>query len=249
MPSARITQDGDDLANIPLRILRERLREMIALRNTNAKEVSLASKNSESYVRDILSGRSNNPRMSALHSIAQVLQCDLQYLLGQSDNITAAEGRRGIYPMPILYIAEMGAYRPMLAKLKSSDARTVSADSHPNYPHARHFAVEVRDDSMDRAGIADGMFALCVDFTSARLTVESGEMYVISRTLAAVKHPEISIKRAMVYADRTEYRTESTKEDDTTLTVPTGSQMDDQEAQVEPIGLVYAAQKIFYRKK
>lgn len=246
MPSARITQGGDVLANIPLRTLRERLRELIALRDMNAKEVSLQSGNSESYVRDILSGRSNNPRMSALQAIAKVLQCDLNYLLGRSDTITVEEMRRGIRPMPVLFIAESGAYRPMLAKLITSETKTINADLSAGYPHAEHFAIAVRDDAMDRAGITEGMFALCVSFASARLTVESDKIYAIRRTIDGGKTFEISLKRAKVYSDRTEYRSESGNPGYGTLTLPVGSQMDNQDAQVEPIGLVYAVQKIFY---
>lgn len=246
MRRRRIAQNGDDLAKIPLRILRERLRELIALRDRNAKDVSLASGNSESYVRDILSGKSNNPRMSALQAIADVLQADLQYLLGQSDTITAEERRRGIHPMPVLYIAETGAYRPMLATIKTSDARTIHADLNASYPHAKHFAADVRDDAMDRAGITDGMFALCVDFTTARLTVESGKIYAIRRSLDGGKTHETIIRKAMAYSDRTEYQADSSKAGYGTLTVPSGSAIDDQEAQVETIGLVYGVQKIFY---
>lgn len=246
MRNRRITEEGADLAKIPLRILRERLRELIALRDTNAKEVSLASGNSESYVRDILAGRSNNPRMSALQAIADVLQADLQYLLGQSDTITAEERRRGIHPMPVLYIAETGAYRPMLATPKTSEARTIHADLNASYPHAKHFAADVRDDAMDRAGITDGMFAVCVDFTTARLTVESGKMYLIRRSLDGGKTYETIIRKAMAYSDRTEYSADSSRSGYDMLTVASGSAVDDQDAQVENVGLVYGALKIFY---
>lgn len=238
--------DGDDLAGIPLKQLKDRLRELLDLRSMTAKEASLLAGLGATYLADILSGKSRNPQMTPLQSIAQVLNCDLQYLLGQSDTITAEDGRRNVHPMPVLYIAETGAFRPMLAKSKTLAPRTIHADPHPNYPHARHFVAEVRDDAMDRAKLMGGMFALCVDFMSAKLTVESEKIYAIRRTMDGGKHYETIIRRAMVYTDRTEYKAESTSEDYDTLTIDAGSQMDNQGAQVEPIALVYGATTIFY---
>lgn len=232
---------GGDLAGIPLKQLKERLRELLDLRSKTAKEVSLAAGQGATYVADILSGKSKNPQMTPLQAIAQELNCNLQYLLGQSDTISAEDGRRGVQSMPVLYIAETGAFRPMLAKVKTTAGRVIHADRNPNYPHAEHFAAEVRDDAMDRTKLASGMFAICVSFASARLTIESGKMYAIRRSLDGGKSHETIIRRAMVYSDRTEYQPDSTHDYDT-LIVDAGSQMDNHGAQVEPVGLVFAAQ-------
>jgi transcriptional regulator with XRE-family HTH domain len=236
---------GSDLAGIPLKQLKDRLRELLDLRSKTAKEVSLAAGLSATYVADILSGKSRNPQMTRLQAIAQALNCDLQYLLGQSDNITAEEGRRGIHPMPVLYIAETGAFRPMLATTRTSNIRSINADLNTSYPHAKHIGIDVRDNAMDRAGLADGMTAVCVDFASAKLTVESEKMYAIRRTIDGGKTFETIIRRAMVYSDRTEYKPESSSPDYNTIIVPAGSQMDDQDGQVEPIAYVYGALRIF----
>lgn len=236
---------GGDLANIPLRQLRDRLREMLDLRSKTAKEVSLAAELGATYVADILSGKSKNPQMTPLQAIAKVLNCNLQYLLGQSDTITADDGRRGVQSMPVLYIAETGAFRPMLAKAKPSESRTIHADRHPSYPHAEHFVAEVRDDSMDRAKLPSGMLALCVSFASAHLTVESEKKYAIRRSLDGGKTWEIIVRKAMVYADRIEYQPESTSDEYETLTVDAGSPVDNQGAQIEPLGYCYGATLIF----
>lgn len=62
--------------------LRDRLRERIAAMNTTPRAVSLAAGLSPAAVRMILSGHSRAPKAETLTAIAQVLDCDLSYLLG-----------------------------------------------------------------------------------------------------------------------------------------------------------------------
>lgn len=242
MPTRRIKGDDIDVANLPLHILRERLRELLTLRSTNAKETSIKAGLSDSYVSDIFTGKSKNPRMTALQAIAEVLQVDLRYLLGQSDTITAEDRRRGIAPIPVKGIVEVGAYRPMLQKIRNSQGRDINADLSSSYPHAGHFALQVRDDAMSDAGIRDGMTALCVELATAGAGIENGKIYAIRRSLDGGKTFETSLKRAHVYRDRIEYRPESNDPDYKQVTVSAGSRVDDTEAEIETIGLVYAAQ-------
>lgn len=241
MPTGRITGDDGQVANLPLHMLRERLRELMTLRSTNAKETSLKAGLSQSYVTDILTGKSKNPRMSALQTISQVLDVDLRYLLGQSDTITADERRRGIAPIPVTGIVEVGAFRPMLQKIKNSQGRDVFAERSATYPHAAHFAMPVRDDAMGEAGIREGMIAICVDLATAGATIENGKIYAIRRTYDGGKTFETSLKRAHVYRDRVEYKPESRDPDYKPVTVPSGSRVDDTEAEVEAIGILSSA--------
>lgn len=239
----RITDDGTELAKFPLNLLRERLREAMAMRSTHAKEVSLKAGLGDTYVADILSGKNKNPRIPVLKSISEVLQCDLRYLLGQSDTFTTEQGQRELYPIPVLYISEMGVFRPMLAAPKNSPPRTINADLHPDYPHASHFAVDVRDDALG-AGKAARVTALCIDLQSARLIVESDRLYAISRTFDG-KNAEVTCKRAKVYQDRTEFHIEPNGNGNSMLTVLSGSQVDNEGAKVEVLGRIFGAQIIF----
>lgn len=241
MPPAGIMGDDKQVATLPLHILRERLRELLALRSTNAKETSLKAGLSESYISDIFQGKSKNPRMSALQAIAEVLQADLRYLLGQSDTVTADERRRGVMPIPVRGIVEVGAFRPMLQKLKSSQGRDVYAELNSTYPHADHFAMAVRDDAMSDAGIMEGMIVICVDLATSNAPIENGKIYAIRRTYDGGKTFETSLKRAHVYRDRIEYRPESSDPDYRPIMVAAGSRVDDTEAEIEAIGLLYQA--------
>lgn len=240
----RITGDGTELAKFPLNLLRERLREAMALRSTHAKEVSLKAGLGDTYVADILSGKNKNPRIPVLKSISEVLQCDLRYLLGHADTFTTEQGQRELYPIPVLYISEMGVFRPMLAAPKNSPLRTINADLNHDYPHASHFAVDVRDDTMARSKLRQGMTALCIDLHSARLIVESDRMYAISRTFDG-KNAEVTCKRAKVYQDRTEFHIEPNGNGNSMLTVLSGSQVDNEGAKVEVLGRIFGAQIIF----
>lgn len=137
----------------------------------------------------------------------------------------------------------------MLAKAKLRETRSIFADSNPSYPHAKHFALEVDDNSMDRAGIVPGrykLFALCVDFASAGLTIQHEKIYALRRSYDQGKTHETIIRRAAVYRDRIEYHPESSEPDYAVLKVVTGSRVDDGDAEIEPYGLVYGTQQIFY---
>src|SRR5262249_28277366 len=100
----------------------------------------------------------------------------------------------------------------------------------------------VRDNAMSAAGILEGMTAVCVDLATAGATIENGRIYAVRRTRDGGKTFETSLKRAHVYRDRIEYRPESSDPNYRTVTVAAGSQVDDTAAEIEPIGLVYAAQ-------
>jgi hypothetical protein len=156
-----------------------------------------------------LQGKSKNPRMSALQAIAQVLQVDLRYLLGQSDTITAEDRRRGIAPIPVKGIVEVGAYRPMLQKIKNSQGRDVLCRSEFKLSTCRPFCPagpRRRHERCRYPGRNDG--ALC-RFATAGLGSRMVKSTPSDGRYDGGKTFETSLKRAHVYRDRIEYRPES----------------------------------------
>jgi transcriptional regulator with XRE-family HTH domain len=69
--------------------IRKRMEEL----GLNAKQTSLKAGLGETYVRDILEGRSQNPRIEHLARVAKVLKCSVDDLRDPADNETPSHER------------------------------------------------------------------------------------------------------------------------------------------------------------
>jgi SOS-response transcriptional repressor LexA len=145
--------------------------------------------------------------------------------------------------IPVVGIVEAGAFREMPAYFTDgnhNESPLIVAERSSQYRGARHFAMEVRGDSMNAARpwpILPGMHVLCVDMVSAELMVETGRIYVVRRTLNAGQTWELTVKRARVFRDRVELHPESLNKIHVPLVIPRGH--DDDGTEVSAIGLVY----------
>lgn len=63
--------------------LRHQLRDRMKARGTNAKRLSLDAGRGETYVRDILQGKTLNPTIDGLRSLAAILGCTVAELTGE----------------------------------------------------------------------------------------------------------------------------------------------------------------------
>jgi transcriptional regulator with XRE-family HTH domain len=81
MTTSKATGRSDATEGLLQRRLRERL---MALRRT-PRSVSIDAGLSPDALRMILSGRSQNPRSDTLAALAEVLDCDVRYLMGATD--------------------------------------------------------------------------------------------------------------------------------------------------------------------
>ena len=66
-------------------MLVERIRKRIKELEISATEASLAAGLNSNAIGDILRGKTKSPRTHNLYAIASVLHCDVDYLLGKSD--------------------------------------------------------------------------------------------------------------------------------------------------------------------
>ena len=71
--------------------MRERIRAEMDAQGLNAKELSLRAKLSETYVRDLLEGRSQDPKLSKVLAVAQALGKDLAWLVEGAEVTELAE--------------------------------------------------------------------------------------------------------------------------------------------------------------
>lgn len=64
--------------------LRAQLRERLKARGMTAKRLSIAAGRGETYVRDLLQGRTHNPTIDGLRRLAEVLGCSVAELTGEA---------------------------------------------------------------------------------------------------------------------------------------------------------------------
>lgn len=245
-----------DKANMPealdempiTRIIVKRLQDRMKQLGTNASAVSREAHLGSTAVYDIISGKNENPSIPHLQAIARALKCDLAYLIGEQGYPSSSPDEIGTTPIPIAGIAETGAFRQMVDfDQLEHNLPVVHAPRSRAYPRARHFALEVRGDSMNAAKptpIVEGMYALCVDVISAELMIESGRIYAVRQTRDGGSTWECTIKRAKVYRDRTELLPESTNQAHQKIVVPRDLNADHTN-EVSAFGLVYGIYNSF----
>jgi hypothetical protein len=237
---------GDDVDEILLRTLCDRIQERIRVLDTNKAKVNAAAKLGESAVNDILGGRNTNPNLFLMHRIAVVLECDLEYLLGTSDIVKATAPIEGATPVPIAGEVEDGAWRKKIdlssqaMAQKESQKEIIYAVTNRHYPTARRFAVTVKGDGMDATKphpILPGAKVICVDFEEAELEVENGKLYVLQ-----LRRPnntfEYIIRRAKTSRKAVEFLPESSNPVHQPMTLPRDFNSDPTQ-DVRVIGLVY----------
>lgn len=234
---------GSDVERRQSKVLTERIRERMTALGTNARQTSLKAGRGATLISEILSGANNNPSNQVLLAIASALDCSVAYLLGETDIVSTEPEQRGTISVPVIGIAEAGAFRHMSAlNYDDSSLPMREVQLSRRFPRARHFALQIRGDSMNasRTGpLTDGMFVMCVDMKSADLEFENDRLYAVRRSLDRGRTFETSIKRATVFRDRIELASESTRQHDKFII--SRSPSSDSEPQVEAFGLVYAA--------
>lgn len=120
------------MENLVARRIRLRLKAL----GLNIKKAEEQAELTNGFVRDLLSGRKTQPRPSHLAKLANVLDCDLEYLMLYQ----RAPRKDGIPEdgLPILGLIEEGAWRE--AKVVDESFPTSPYDPEPRFP-ADHQAV------------------------------------------------------------------------------------------------------------
>jgi transcriptional regulator with XRE-family HTH domain len=197
------------------RSLIERLSSRMKDRGINRRQLSIKAGLGQTYINDLLSNKVKAPSVTALKAIATELDCDVAYLLGDQEK-PRVQSDLNVRLSQILVagVAEAGAFRSLKASPAEAEYQMapVNAALSTSYPAAKHFAFAIRGSSMNAARpvpILEGMLVLCVDLVDANLELESGQIYVVRRTIDGGQTYEFTVKRAVIFKDRMELRPES----------------------------------------
>lgn len=143
------------------------------------------------FINDILAGRKRSVQRRNLTALAEALDCDVEYLLGQADM-----PRRGPTPgLEVRGVCETGVWREV-------DPPTTKAPllPDPRFPDVEQWAYEVRGDGAADAGIMDGFLVVVLDARATRTRPTPRAALVVARRRRGQQH-ETSIREAVVLAD------------------------------------------------
>ena len=239
----------------PNPVLIERLRARIKECGFSARSTSKFARLGKNSVLDILSGKNRNPSISTLKSIASVLRCDVDYLIGKHNNPMVGGGIINVgRTIPIVGTVEAGVFREMTGPepwLQEDQYEQIADPGSSQHPRARHFAMRVAGDSMNAARprpILEGDIAVFVDIVDAELSVNDGEIYLVRRTRDGGQSYEWTLKRARVFRDRIELTPESYNPKHEMMVIPRrGPELNDA-VEIIAVGLLVAT-RFSYEKR
>lgn len=189
--------------------LAERVKKRLDDLDMSALAASKAAGMSESFVRDILRLRVRSPGATALATLARVLQCSVDYLLGQADDVGApppegtvlpAPGQFQTAPLLIAHDVAAGRWNEVDDLLQVEPEQSPLA-SDPQWPHVDQYACRVVGPSMNEF-YPPGSFVRLVSIHALRgYMPATGDHVEVVRRRDGGSLLEFTLKEVVVTAD------------------------------------------------
>lgn len=183
--------------------LRSRIRDRLEALNLNPFEAARRIPAERTFINDLLIGKKDTIRQSAIPKVAAALECDPEYLLGVQDKPRRQKADRPANPpeiprdtpsptVPLVGVAELGAWRPAG---HTGPHQTLPLTPDPRHPAAAQVAYLLRGDYAAGMGATDGSILLAVRGAPYR----DGDAVIVRRSRTGEDGPEeeITIRRVM----------------------------------------------------
>lgn len=229
----------------------DRLKSVIAEDRRTAKELSLLAGLGQNYVQQMVK-RDQPPKVETLDKLLAVLGQEAAAFV--RDSIKSTLGTPVTIsgtPPKFAGIVQAGEFRPVDEYFNQDpEGVPVFVLPHPRFPKLRQYAWKAVGNSMDLAGIADGMWIVgadAADYIDGVGDIESGDLVVVERTRYQGAERELTVKEIRYYRDRYELIPRSSDPAHQTIVVRHDhSAHDDMEVRV--IGVVLTAYTDLYRR-
>ena len=218
---------------------KQKLQAEIDERGLQMKELSLRAGLGETYIFDALRrGRGGQrPNLAALRKISIALGHDQDWLISGAKKASTPE-KVPVRAVPVRGIVEAGAWR-MYEDMDIAEIDPIGVIP-GKWEHLEQFAYRVSGPSMDKAGIPDGCYVICVDYFMARAGLVDDDIAVIERRDG--QKVERTVKRIKISQDHFELWPESTHPRyQSPIIVPKGDpDKDETGIQIEVVGYAIA---------
>ncbi|MDY6922781.1 MAG: helix-turn-helix domain-containing protein [Pseudomonadota bacterium] len=175
---------------------RERLRQVIKDRGMSPRAVSRAVSDNDTLVRDILSGKSRNPRSDTMAKIADHLGVPVSELVPSGDT-GSPEILERFAELPLLGPVQAGAWL-VIDDMSQEEPQTYPAAYDRRYPQARQWLREVQGDSMNARNIFAGNLAHIVELVGSGVNLNTGMVVEVTRSRDGGALREITLKEVEV---------------------------------------------------
>jgi repressor LexA len=179
--------------------LQKRVREKLDELGLSASEASKKAQLGDTFVRDILNGKSRSPSAVNLQKLAIALDTSPQYFSFFEHTPVLA----GPFPVSGLRVegkVQAGAWLDTsLIDDDEEDREIIPVARDTRFPHARQYALAVIGDSMNKL-FPEGSYVTCVDFDESGLLMKEGQIVHVERRDGSLT--EITIKSVHFEPDR-----------------------------------------------
>lgn len=160
--------------------LQKRLKIRMDMLGLNAYQTARKAGLGDSFVRDILRGKTRNPSYENLAKLAVALETTTDWFLGNSDEFKPLKGAQAIGGLDVIGKIHAGNWvdRSIIDFDEEHEIIPVARD--PRFPHARQYALAVVGDSMDKE-YPDGSYVTCVDMFDSGLSIRDGMIVHVER--------------------------------------------------------------------
>jgi len=151
-------------------------------------------------------------------------------------NSALSQKRHSTNMLKVVGVAEAGAFRQqdMLAQVAEPYLEVPLSEAFPN---AKHYALLVRGDSMDRRGIIDGDYVSVVDYSEVGSVLKNGTIVHVQRSTDG-GFLEWTIKEIHTHPDHYELRPRSSNSAHQSIIIPRRKDHDDHGEEVRILGVV-----------
>ena len=245
--------------------LADRIRERLDDLKKTARSASLEAGRGPDAIRSIfraeVEGIKRSPRIDTIEAIAETLETTVYWLTegkGPKERSENSEITKALRYAKSAFDradtvsyggeSEAGAWREIELFADVGEKTIVAIPRDPRYPACDQYAIRIRGDSMDRAGIEDGMFALVADwigYVDHYGEPAPGRAVIVERTRNSGHEIERTCKAWVPDRARRTVRLEprSSNPKHETITVPTNHEATGEEIRIA--GLVLSAARIF----
>ncbi|MFB9942799.1 LexA family protein [Gluconobacter oxydans] len=168
------------------------IEQMMKAQNTNPKRLAKEAGVGPTYVRDIIEGRSLDPKTGKLTQIATALGCKLDDLLGKGSSITPVHTTQ----IEVRGDVQAGVWREAI-EWPQADWYAITVPLDTAFAGLHRYGLLVKGDSMDKV-FPDGSIAVVINLADLGRMPKTGEVVVAVHRSKTSDEFEATVKAVQV---------------------------------------------------
>ncbi|MEV4609747.1 helix-turn-helix domain-containing protein [Neorhizobium sp. LMR1-1-1.1] len=160
--------------------LQKRLKLRMDMLGLNAYQTAKKAGLGDSFVRDILRGKTRSPNAENLAKLAVALETTTDWFYGQSDDDKPLKRVKSVGGLDVVGKIQAGNWVDRSIIDDDVEREIIPVARDPRFPHARQYALAVMGDSMDKE-FPEGSYVTCVDMIDSGMSLKDGMFVHVER--------------------------------------------------------------------